>query len=50
MFYSYQRRKREGKKKVRQQWKQDQREHRGRYRAMEEILNFTPESMDTTPK
>lgn len=35
--------------KVRQQWKQDQRKHRERKRAMEEILNFIPESMDTTP-
>ena len=36
-------------KKARQQWKQDQRKLRERNRAMEDILNFTPESMDTTP-
>lgn len=60
MFYSYQRRKREGKivkppisqlskqekKKMRQQWRRDQRKHRDRKRAMEDILNFTPESRE----
>ncbi|KAJ8367408.1 hypothetical protein AAFF_G00318110 [Aldrovandia affinis] len=60
---SYQRRRREGKivkprisqlsrkeqEKLKQQWKQDQRKHRERRRATEEILNFTPESLDTTP-
>ena len=35
--------------KVRKQWKEDQRKNRERKRAMEEILNFTPESLDTTP-
>lgn len=35
--------------KVRQQWKQDQRKHRERKRAMEEILNFTAVPMDITP-
>ena len=37
--------------KVRKQWKKDQRKNRERKRfpPMEEILNFTPESLDTTP-
>ena len=35
--------------KVRKQWKDDQRKSRERKRATEEILNFTPESLDTTP-
>jgi hypothetical protein len=35
--------------KVRKQWKEDQRKNRERKRAMEEILNITQESLDTTP-
>ncbi|XP_049421729.1 uncharacterized protein LOC125882102 [Epinephelus fuscoguttatus] len=31
---------------MRQQWRQDQRKHRDRERAMEEILNFIPESIE----
>lgn len=34
------------KEKMRQQWRQDQRKHRDRERAMEEILNFIPESIE----
>jgi len=35
------------KKKMRQQWRQDQKKHRDRKRATEEILNFTPESIES---
>lgn len=35
--------------KRRAQRRKDQRKHRERQRAVEEILNFTPESFDTTP-
>lgn len=63
MFYSFQRKKRERdklkflisqlsrteEKKVRQQEQQDQRKHREGKRAMEEILNLTPESINTSP-
>lgn len=31
---------------MRQQWRQDQRKHRDRKGAMEQILNFTPESIE----